>query len=294
MNELGEIIENIDLKNYNTYHISVKAHYGAFPKTTKEFINLLEYAKENSLKYFVIGAGSNIILSDSYFDGMVIILRKLNEIKIDVAKQEIFCCCGAMLPVIATRAINELLKGLEWAVGIPGTIGGALYGNAGAYLDEIANYVVSVKVYHAGEILNLEARDLDFSYRHSFFKSHKDYYILEVTLKLLKGNKSESLKIVENRKERRLLSQPLDYPSAGSVFRNPSKDLPAGKLIEDCGLKGYRIGDMCVANKHANFIISLGASRGKDVRDLIKVVKVKVKDKFKIDLICEQEMIDWE
>ena len=177
---------------------------------------------------------------------------------------------------------------------VPGTVGGAVVGNAGAYLSDIYTYILSVRVLDKDlNIKEINKDEIKYSYRYSSFKDNKDLIILSVKLKLEKGSSDESLAIMKKRLDRRIESQPLEYPSAGSVFRNPEGDY-AGRLIEECGLKGKTIGGAMVSEKHANFIINYNNASPQDVRDLIKLVHDTVLKETGIDLILEQELIDWE
>ena len=197
-----------------------------------------------------------------------------------------------MLPRLVNEVVNNCLTGLEWASGIPGTVGGSVIGNAGAYLSDIFTYITSVKVLLDNEVKILNKEDINYSYRHTSLKDNKDVIVLSVKLKLEKGNSDESRRIMQQRFERRISSQPLEYPSAGSVFRNPEGNY-AGKLIEDCGLKGKRIGGAMVSEKHANFIINYENATCSDIRDLIKLVHDTVLENTGVDLILEQELIEW-
>ena len=292
LNNICEIIEDANLKEYNTYKIDANTAYLAFPKSIDELINLLKFIKENNMKYFLLGNGSNIILPDEKFEGVVISFKYLNNYKIDGNK--VICESGVMLPKVAMDTINHSLKGLEWATGIPGTIGASVLGNAGAYLHEIMEYVTEIKALDKDlNIVTLHKEDVTYGYRTTSLKEDRKYIILEVTLVLEEGDIEESKALVQDRLKRRTESQPLDYPSAGSVFRNPSKELPAGKIIEDLGYKGKTNGGAEVSLKHANFIVNKGDAKSSDIKELISSIKKDVKEKYDIDLICEQEIINW-
>ena len=195
---------------------------------------------------------------------------------------------------VAREAIKHGLAGLEFASGIPGTIGGCIYMNAGAYNSDQGYVVSRVKVLTPKmTVITMVNRELDFHYRTSFFKKHKDYIVLEATYNLKKGNKELLEEVVKDRLKRRLESQPLEYPSAGSVFRNP-KDMYSGKLIEDLGYKGLIKGGAKVSDKHANFVINYNNAKASDIKELIDFLKDEVKDKYGVDLVVEQEFINWE
>lgn len=286
----GKVKENVDLKNYNTYKVSTFAKYLVDVRNVDSLIDLIKYLKENKIKYLILGNGSNIVLPDKDLDGVIIRLNGLNKIEID--DDEVYVEAGVMLPRLVNETVSNCLAGLEWASGIPGTVGGAVVGNAGAYLSDIFTFIEEIKVLDNTEVKILKKSDVSYSYRHTSFKDNKDLIVLAVKLKLEKGNADESAEIMKNRLERRIKSQPLNYPNAGSVFRNPEGDF-AGRLIEECGLKGKRIGGAMVSEKHANFIINYDNATAKDVRDLIKLVHDEVLKKMKVDLVIEQELIDW-
>ncbi|MBO4601097.1 MAG: UDP-N-acetylmuramate dehydrogenase [Bacilli bacterium] len=293
INELknyGKVKENIDLINYNTYKISSHAKYLIEVKDENSLVDLIKYLTDNKVDYFVLGNGSNVVLPQNDFSGVIIKLNEFNQIEID--DDEVTVGAGVMLPKLVSEVVNNCLTGLEWAAGIPGTIGGSVVGNAGAYLSEIFDFIISVRVLDKGVIKDILKKDIDYSYRYSSFKNKKDTIILSVKLKLGKGNSDESLNIIKKRRERRLESQPLEYPSAGSTFRNPENDY-AGRLIEECGLKGKKVGGAMVSEKHANFIINYDKATPNDIRSLIKEVHDEVLTKTGVDLVLEQELIDW-
>ena len=199
---------------------------------------------------------------------------------------------GYPLMKLAIKAAKLGLTGLEFAAGIPGTIGGAIYMNAGAYKSDMGYIVSEIKVLTPElTVKTMYNRELEFHYRTSFLQTHPGYICLEATLILTKGTEAAIRSVMEDRKKRRLMTQPLEYPSAGSVFRNP-EGVAAGKLIEDCGLKGMRIGGAEVSRKHANFIINVDHANANDIRKLILTVQDTVWKKKKVKLKCEQEFVD--
>ena len=290
LEKFGRLKENVDLKNYNTYKISSHAKYLIEVKNEDSLVELLSYLKNNNMPYYVLGNGSNVVIPEEDFEGVIIKLNEFNLIDID--DDEVTVGSGVMLPKLVNECVNNCLTGLEWASGIPGTVGGSVVGNAGAYLSEIFDFIISVRVLDNGVIKELKKSEIEYSYRHTSFQGKRDLIILSVRLKLEKGNSDESLNLMKKRMERRLESQPLEYPSAGSTFRNPENDY-AGRLIEECGLKGKTIGGAMVSTKHANFIINYDKATPKDVRDLIKLVHDTVLEKAGVDLVLEQELIDW-
>lgn len=293
INELrkyGKVKENVNLKNYNTYKVNSTANYLVDINSEESLVNLIDYLNSNNVSHFIIGNGSNIILPSENFDGVIIKLSGLNKIIID--DDEVYCEAGVMLPKLCNEVVNNCLTGLEWASGIPGTVGGATIMNAGAYLSDFYTNLVSVKVLEKGSIKEYKKDEIKHSYRYTMFKDMNDIIILSVKLKFNKGNVDESLNIMKNRMERRIASQPLEYPSAGSTFRNPENNF-AGKLIEDCGLKGKQIGGAMVSLKHANFIINYDNATSEDIKKLIDLTHSEVLNKFGVDLYLEQEIIEW-
>ncbi len=283
-----EYYKDISLKKYNTYRLDVKCGYLIYPSNTKELIDLLKYLKESNISYFILGGGSNIILAKPYFD-VVIKLDKLNniEIKDNIVTAE----AGVSLIYLANLCMNNNLNGLAFAGGIPGMVGASTAMNAGAYKEDMASIVKEVKVVTPSlEVITLTNKDLNYSYRNSFLKEHKDYICTEVTLEMNYLDKDKIKETMTSRKKRRIDTQPLDKPSAGSVFRNP-EGLSAGKLIEDAGLKGYKIGGAKISTKHANFIVNNGTATYEDILELIDNTKKKIKEIYNIDLILEQEII---
>ena len=282
--------ENISLKKYNTYRIDILAKYMVFPKNTKELIELINFARTNNIKYMILGNGSNVIFNTTYYDGIIIKLDNFNNMTIKGNK--VYAEAGCSLIKLAISTINAELSGLEFACGIPGTVGASISMNAGAYNLDISNSLESISVLTPqNEIITLNKKKLEFSYRDSFLKRNPDYVVLSANFLLKKGNREEMLLQMEERKKRRKDTQPLEYPSAGSVFRNPPS-MYAGELIEKCNLKGYCIGDATVSTKHANFIVNKGNATGKDIVSLINKIKEEIKNKYKIELILEQIIVE--
>lgn len=285
-----EMYEDVSLKKYNTYRLDVKCDYLVFPKDIDEVVKLISFLKENNYKYLVLGNGSNVIFKNNRYNGVVIKLSKLDKIEFDGDK--VVVGAGVSLSKLANMTINNSLSGLEFSVSIPGEIGASVSMNAGAYNESFSDVFVSAKVLTPKlEIIELTNEDMDFSYRNSFIKKNKDYIVLEVVLKLKPGDKEEMNAVIEKRFEKRKATQPLEYPSAGSVFRNP-EGMYAGKLIEDANLKGYSIGGAMISDMHANFIVNKDNATGEDIINLINLAKDKVKENNNIDLYLEQVIID--
>ncbi len=288
--DIGTVLSDVDIKEYTTYQVGGHALGIVIPNDIDGLIILLKFLRENQIKHKILGKGSNLIFSDSFYNGILIKLDKLNDL--EIKGKEIRVGAGYSLTKLATRLSRLGYTGIEFATGIPGTVGGAVYMNAGAYKSDMGYIIKSVKVltphYRVVEMTNY---DMKFHYRSSFLQQHPDYICLEATLLLKKGNAEEIMQLIEDRKKRRVETQPLDYPSAGSVFRNPEGDF-AGRLIEEIGYKGYSIGDATVSEKHANFIINKGHASGDDIKKLIREIQGKVKEKYGIELKVEQEFVE--
>ncbi len=290
MEEYGEIIKNANLKDYNTYKIGGICKYLIKPYNIECLKKLIEYLKENNLKYFILGKGSNVILPDSIFSGVVILLSNIN--KIEINNDIVYAEAGITLNNLINTLINNNLKGLENLYGIPGTLGGAIVQNAGANKVTISDYLVDVTYLEDGIIKTLKKEDCNFKYRSSNFKNDKNKIILSCTFKLDYANKSDMEKTIKENLLKRKNTQPLEYPNAGSVFKNLDT-ISAGKLIEDNNLKGYHINDAYISEKHANFIINKGNATSQDIKDLINYIKKTIKEKENIDLELEQEIINY-
>lgn len=288
--KIGKIVENPIMKKYTTYKVGGEALAMIYPDDVDSLIKLLKYLNQNSIKYKILGNGSNVIFKDELYDGVIINLSKLDNFEVD--DTVITVGAGYNLTKLSLKVARLGLSGLEFASGIPGTIGGAVYMNAGAYKSDMGYVVSEVKVITPDlEIKTIYNKEMNFHYRTSFLKQNPGYICVEAKIVLKKGNKDEILSLLEDRKQRRLMSQPLEYPSAGSVFRNPTNDF-AGRLIEEIGYKGKNIGGAYVSEKHANFIVNKGEATANDIKTLIKEIQKEVKQKYDIELILEQEIVE--
>lgn len=268
---------NITLKDKNTFRVGGLARYYSFVNSKKELEETLLFAKKEKLPVFVIGEGSNLLISDNVFEGVVIKLN-LKEVK----KEGNFfrVQAGVLLRELVLKAKEFNLGGLEWAVGIPGTLGGAIFGNAGAHKHSISELIKEVEVFDGEKTKTLKKEACGFDYRESIFKKNPNFIILSAILELKEGVSEELMK--EYLAKRKLVKG----FSIGSIFKNPEGHF-AGKLIEDCGLKGKRIGDAMISEEHANWIINLGKAKSEDIEKLISLIKKKVKEKFNVELVEE-------
>jgi UDP-N-acetylmuramate dehydrogenase len=279
---LPGIKRNVSLKDHTTFKIGGRAKYFFEAKEKRDLIRAVFLAKKLRLPYFILGGGSNVLVSDKDFEGLVI---KTSNKKWAVLNNEIYAEAGAKLAKIVEMAAKNDLSGFEFAIGIPGTIGGAIFGNCGAFGKSIGNLVKEVEIFDlkSNRLKVLKKKDCHFSYRNSIFKKNKNLIILSAIFKLKRKKKKEILKKMKKNFERKIESQPLNFPSAGCIFKNPGK-ISAGKLIEKCNLKGKEIGGAKISEKHGNFILNFKNAKAKDVIKLIELMKQKVKKKFGIVL----------
>lgn len=292
LEDYGKVLKNVSFKDYTTYRAGGKAKWMVFPKNVDALVELIRNLKALEIPYMILGKGSNVLFSDKNYKGVIIKLDQLDSVT--WRGNKVTAGAGVSLIKLAMMACKKGLSGLEFATGIPGTVGGAIYMNAGAYKSDMGYLVTSVKVLTPSlRIITMVNRELQFHYRTSFLKTHPGYICLEATMKLKPGKREEIEDLVRERKERRLATQPLEYPSAGSVFRNP-EGLFAGKLIEDLGYKGLAKGGAMVSDKHANFIINKKNAKAQDIKDLIDFLQEEVKKNYGIELKVEQEFKNWE
>lgn len=270
------------MKDHTTFKVGGPASYYLIPHTAEEVKRLSVLCKQNSIPYTVIGNGSNLLVSDQGYKGAIIqVTDNLNSISIKDCIVEVGA--GTELSVLAKETAKESLEGLEFSCGIPGTLGGAIAMNAGAYGGEIGQVLSFVNILDEDGIeQTLSVKDLELGYRKSII-SKKKYVVLSATLELVKGNKEEILSKMEDFTARREEKQPLEFPSAGSTFKRPQGHY-AGKLILDAGLRGYTIGGASVSTKHCGFIINQNNATAKDVKDLISYIRKTVYEKFQVEL----------
>jgi len=282
--------ENASLRKYNTYRIDATCSYLVFPKNVNELVIIIKKLKESKTPFLVLGNGSNIIFSKEHYDYIIIKLDNLNNI--EYHGNLVTVEAGYSLSKLAIETVKKGLDGLTFAAGIPGCVGASTAMNAGAYNCDMSKVVKEVKVLNEDlNIITLKNKDLQYEYRDSFLKKHKEYIVLSTTFELKQGIIETMKELIEERRKKRISSQPLELPSAGSVFRNP-ENMYAGELIEKLNLKGFKIGDAEISTKHANFIVNKGNAKGKDVVKLINKIKKEVKNKYNVELKLEQIIID--
>lgn len=278
------------LKNHTTFKIGGNCIALIEPREVSDIVEAIKICRENNIKFFVIGNGSNLLVPDEGYNGVIIKLKsEFSMIKVE--GESLIVKSGAKLSEVYPVAYENSLTGFEFASGIPGTIGGAIYMNAGAYGGEMKDIVESVEVLDLDnfELKELKNEDLDFSYRKSIIQ-RKNYIVTSIKLKLKKGNKEEINAVYEDLRDRRNSKQPLNFGSAGSTFKRPEGHF-ASKLIEDAGLKGYHINDAWVSEKHSGFIVNKGNASFKDVMELIEYVQKVVFEKFGVKLETEVRIL---
>ena len=290
-NLLGKdrVLVDEPMKRHTTFRIGGPEDFFLLPSTVDEVRGILEICREEELPYFILGNGSNLLVSDKGYRGVIIQLYR-NFSNISVEGNEICASSGALLSQIAAAARNASLTGFEFAGGIPGTLGGAVFMNAGAYGGELKDVLKeAVVMTEQGEILTLPVEKLDMGYRTSRIKK-AGYLVLEARLVLEQGDMDKIRDITKDLTEKRVSKQPLEYPSAGSTFKRPEGYF-AGKLIMDAGLRGYQVGDAQVSEKHCGFVINKGNATAADVLTLIENVREKVQEQFGVTLEPEVKFL---
>lgn len=284
-----EILVAEPMKNHTTFRIGGPADALARPKTPEEVAEVVRFCHEHAQPYYVLGNGSNLLVSDEGYRGLVLQLyRNFNDIQVN--GETITVQSGAMLAAVARTAYQTGLTGLEFASGIPGTIGGAVVMNAGAYGGEMKNVLKEVTVLtKEGEVLVIPAKALELGYRTSVIPKN-GWIVLGAVLQLKKGDQEQILARMEELKEQRITKQPLDLPSAGSTFKRPEGYF-AGKLIMDAGLRGFTVGGAQVSEKHCGFVVNRGNATAADVWELICEVKRRVKEMTGVELEPEVKLL---
>ena len=277
------------MKKHTTFRIGGQADYYLCPHSTEELQKILQICRENKLEFFILGNGSNLLVSDKGYRGVVIQLWK-NFSDIETEDNTITVKAGALLSKVAAEALEESLTGMEFASGIPGTMGGAVMMNAGAYGGEMKDIIREVTVLtREGELLTLSKEEMNFGYRTSVVKE-KGYVVISAVLQLRKGDREEIRKVMDELKERRVTKQPLDMPSAGSTFKRPEGYF-AGKLIMDAGLRVFSVGGAQISEKHCGFVVNKGDATAADVLGLIGEVQKRVQEKFGVALEPEVKFL---
>jgi len=283
------IFLNESMKNHTSFKIGGPAEVFLEVNTSEELLKVADYCKKEGVNFFVIGNGSNLLVSDEGVEGVIIHLSgKLAGARVegDIVRAG----AGLSLAALAAFTVEEELSGLEFAAGIPGSVGGAIYMNAGAYGGEMKDVVTGVYMVVDGELKHFSVAEMDFSYRHSKVSELKNAVVVAAEFKLEKGKKEDIQAKIDELNARRREKQPLEYPSAGSTFKRPETGY-ASQLIEEAGLKGTRIGGAEVSKKHSGFIINVDNATAKDVKELIARVQKVVDEKSGVKLYPEVKML---
>lgn len=304
-----EIRKGISLADYSSYRIGGHAEYFAEAKNEDEIREAIRFAEDNKLPIFILGGGTNVLFPDEELSGLVLKIENRGTV---VEDNRVVASAGESLMNAVIKSLGAGLTGLEWAAGIPGTVGGAIRGNAGAFGGEMKDVTAFVRTINlkTGEEMTRNRTECRFDYRDSVFKHTGDEIIVEVEFELSADQTGEAGKLAVEYLEKRRLKHPTTKPNAGSVFRNvdarglseeekqkyvvkndPFPIIPAGYLIENAGLKGMRIGGAEVSPAHANFLVNEDNATAKDIRDLIVLIKVKVKEKYGFDLEEEIQIV---
>ncbi len=283
-------LEQEMLSGHTTFRIGGPAKFYLITEKEEEVWEAIQFAEEKQLPYYLLGRGSNVLFSDAGYEGVVIEIGKGLE-SIEIKRDgTVTAQAGISLSTMAAKLAQADLAGFEFAGGIPGTLGGAITMNAGAYGGEIKDVIVSAKVLtKQGDIITLSKEDLALGYRTSIIQK-ESYIVLEGTFQFEKGQCQKIQETMRELNQRRRDKQPLEYPSAGSTFKRPEGYF-AGKLIEDAGLRGYRVGDAQVSEKHCGFVVNVGKATASEVSQLMVDVQKKVKDMFGVDLEPEVRMV---
>lgn len=284
-----KILRDEPMKSHTTFRVGGPADYFVIPEGDAQLRDIVLLCQKEKMPYYVLGNGSNLLVGDKGFRGVVIqIFKDMNQITVD--GDVLTAQAGASLAMAANAALEHGLTGFEFAAGIPGTLGGATVMNAGAYGGELKDVLVSAKVLtKEGEIRILSNEELELGYRRSIIPE-KGYIVLEASIGLSPGDKGEIKARMDELRERRISKQPLEYPSAGSTFKRPEGYF-AGKLIQDAGLKGFTVGGAQVSDKHSGFVINKGDATAADIRELICQVSRRVKEVCGVELEPEVKQI---
>lgn len=282
----GEYYIDKCFKDLTTIKMGGHIDHYVLPNNIEDLKEIIAYLKNNKIDFKIIGNGSNLICGSSNYSGVVISLKKINNYEIH--NDDIYVEAGVLIPYLANVLAKQGLSGLEFASGIPGNLGGLVYMNAGAYKCSIGDIVEQVYVLKNDEFVWMNKEELNFSYRHSIFQEHPHWVVLAAKLKLVRKNSELILELMNDRLTRRKNTQPLDMPSAGSCFRNPEDNF-AWKLIDSIDYRGYKKNDVCVSEKHSNFIVNCGNGSAEDYMSIVYDIIDKIKQKYDIKLVMEVE-----
>ena len=284
-----EVFENEPMSSHTTFRIGGHADFFVIPPDLETFCLCIKELKKRKIPFFILGKGSNVLFPDNGFKGIVISTEQLNNFKFN--GNEVSAETGVSITKLAVEAMKRSLSGMEEFFGIPGTIGGALRMNSGAFGREISDIVEKVEIFDGQKRFWMFKEELNFGYRKSLI-AEKNLWVVSALFKLKYSQVEIIREKMRNYMKLRIAKQPLNYPSAGSVFRRPANDIYVGKLVEDLGLKGLRHGDAMISDKHGGFIVNIGDARAEDVIFLINLIKQRVHENYGIELETEIELVE--
>lgn len=291
--DLGEILENEPMYKHTTFKVGGPARFFIHVKDVEALQRGIQYCREHDLKHMVIGKGSDLLFSDKEYEGVIFSLCR-NFQKVHINGLQIKAQAGVNMIYLAYEAAKTGLSGFEFMGGIPGTIGGGVYMNAGAYKYCFADVFESATILNEkNELIVLNKEEMQFDYRKSILQKHSDWVLIEATFQMNPKDPQEIIAVLDKRKEKRMASQPWNFASAGSIFRNP-EEKAAWQYIDECGLRGYEIGGAQVSPKHSNFIVNNGYASARDILELILLVEKTVFDRFRVELKKEVILVNWE
>ena len=286
LKEHGDYCDDKSFKDLTTLKMGGPIKHFVIPNSLDDLKIIIEYIKTNKIPFKVVGNGSNLICGESEYDGIVISLKKLDSY--EISNDEIYVEAGVMVPSLAIYLAKQGLSCLEFASGIPGTIGGLVYMNAGAYKGAMSDVINEVLVLKDNKFVWMKNEECNFAYRRSIFQDHPHWIVLAAKLKLTKKPSEDIEDLMSDRLQRRKQTQPLDMPSAGSCFRNPDGTF-AWKLIDSLGYRGKCRNGICVSEKHSNFLVNTGSGTAEDYLEIAYEIQDKVRDKYGIKLVMEVE-----
>ena len=292
LQQYGNVDTEAVFQRMTTFRIGGKVDYVVYPKNMIALAEVVQFLRKENVPYKLLGKGSNLLCSDDDYHGVVI---RLDRTFTDFyyADNTVVAQAGVSIIALAYDAMKRGLSGLEFACGIPGTVGGAIFMNAGAYKSSMKDVVTEVLVYRDGDFVWMKNEDCGFDYRTSIFQKNPEWLVVAVRLQLQEGNVQEIRELADNRKARRMETQPLEFPSAGSIFRNPEGSF-AWKYIDDLGLRGKQIGGAQISSKHPNFIVNVGGAKACEVMELVRLINDGMLEQHGFTLKMEVEKFNWQ